>query len=374
MEEPSEVPLEVASTAAEVAAASAVDVVADASVAEAAAASVVVAAAVAVFAALAAALEDAFAALDAAFAAFAAAFAAAFELFVEVVVAAAAEESVVEAAAEESVAESVAEAAAASVEAASSAEDDAEALASAEPATPCESWPAAALSSLMLLVSFVCSSASLDSRSEVSSPDAFACAICVQTPCQLYPPLPFDYSRQHDKTHLDVDRLDLPSELEDLVLDLAVLQRGRSGAGGSVDRGVEERRLGVLSRLAHRLHGVERGLVDGGEVDAVEGVDEDGVGLRLGVASGAVGDLEVCITGKGQRRVSLAALGPRRTWERGRGGYVLLERECAPGEAEGRSGDEAGEGDDEELGGQDDHLSYVNRERGKGVFGTRLID
>lgn len=54
----------------------------------------------------------------------------------------------------------------------------------------------------------------------------------------------------------------------------------------------------------------------------------------------------------------------------GKGGYVLLERECAPGEAEGGGGDEAGEGDDEELGGEDYHLGAKRW----GTFGTRLID
>ena len=45
------------------------------------------------------------------------------------------------------------------------------------PVTPLEAWPAAAWSSWMFLESFVCSSATLLSREDVSLPDAFACAI-----------------------------------------------------------------------------------------------------------------------------------------------------------------------------------------------------
>ncbi len=96
---------------------------------------------------------------------------------------------------------------------------------------------------------------------------------------------------------LDLENLDFAGELEHLVLDLAVLERFGSIAGGSVDRGVEVVGLGGLSSLAHRLHVVRDTVVEGGEVETGERVDEDSIRLGLGVAGSAVGDLEVGVAG-----------------------------------------------------------------------------
>ena len=82
---------------------------------------------------------------------------AALDAFAEVVLAALAAEVVAEAAAE--------------------AESD-EAAAAEPPVTPLEDWPAAFLSSAMFVLSLVCSSEILSSMSDVSSPDAWACASC----------------------------------------------------------------------------------------------------------------------------------------------------------------------------------------------------
>ena len=46
------------------------------------------------------------------------------------------------------------------------------------PVTPWDAWPAAFLSSAMFVLSLVCSSEILSSMSDVSSPDAWACASC----------------------------------------------------------------------------------------------------------------------------------------------------------------------------------------------------
>ena len=62
-------------------------------------------------------------------------------------------------------------------EAAAEAESD-EAAAAEPPVTPLEGWPAAFLSSAMFVLSLVCSSEILSSMSDVSSPDAWACASC----------------------------------------------------------------------------------------------------------------------------------------------------------------------------------------------------
>lgn len=106
---------------------------------------------------------------------------------------------------------------------------------------------------------------------------------------------------------LDVQDLHLASELEHLVRDLAVLERVRGRARRGGDGGVEERRLRVLGGLAHRVHVRRDGGVERGEVDAGEGVDEDGVRLGLRVARGAVGDLEGGVA-EGRRGVKVVSM------------------------------------------------------------------
>lgn len=48
-----------------------------------------------------------------------------------------------------------------------------------------------------------------------------------------------------------------------------------------------------LSGLAHGLDGLEGRGIDGGEIDPIEGIDEDCVGLGLRVTGSTVRDLEV---------------------------------------------------------------------------------
>ena len=94
-------------------------------------------------------------------------------------------------------------------------------------------------------------------------------------------------------TYLDVQNLDFARKLEDLVLDLADLERVSISARRSVDLGVEVVRLSRFGRLAHVVHGLEDVGGDGGEVDVVEGVNEHRVRLRLCIARDAVADLEL---------------------------------------------------------------------------------
>ena len=105
---------------------------------------------------------------------------------------------------------------------------------------------------------------------------------------------------------LDLQHLHLPSKLEHLVLNLAVLQRVGVRARRGLDRGVELVRLRGLGGLAHRLHVGRDGVVERGEVEARERVDEDGVRFGFGVARGAVGDLEVGVAVKDGETVPLA--------------------------------------------------------------------
>ena len=149
--------------------------------------------------------------------------------------------------------------------------------------------------------------------------------------------------------NLDVQRLDLPGQLEDLVLDLAILERGGFGARRRVDLRVELIGLCRLSSLAHRLNGLEGRGIDGSEIDPIEGIDKDCIGLRLRVTSGAVRDLEGGVAA-GVRLSAVLELNDVQSV------HVLLFLERAPGEAERCSSREAGKGDDNELGGEVDHL------------------
>ncbi len=106
---------------------------------------------------------------------------------------------------------------------------------------------------------------------------------------------------------LDLQHLHLAGELQDLVLDLAVLERVGGSAGRSVDRGVELIGLGSLGGLAHRLDVLRDGGVERGEVDAREGVDEDRVRLLVRAARDAVRDLEGGVAVARLRPVSTVA-------------------------------------------------------------------
>ena len=94
-------------------------------------------------------------------------------------------------------------------------------------------------------------------------------------------------------TYLDVEHLDLSDELQDLVLDLADLERVRICTRRGSDLRVEVIRLGALGSLTHVVHSREDVRRDRREVDVSEGGDEDCVGLRLCVARDAVADLEL---------------------------------------------------------------------------------
>ena len=95
--------------------------------------------------------------------------------------------------------------------------------------------------------------------------------------------------------YLDVDDLDLASQLEDLVLDLAHLERISVSARGCINLGIEVVRLSGLGGLAHVVHSLEDIGRDRSQIDVVEWVDEDRVGFSLRVAANAIGDLELRI-------------------------------------------------------------------------------
>lgn len=73
----------------------------------------------------------------------------------------------------------------------------------------------------MFVVSFVCSAVRELSKSDVSDPAAFACAIYRK---RAFNPCPRSTTTT---THLDVDALHLAGQLQNLVLYLANLERVR---------------------------------------------------------------------------------------------------------------------------------------------------
>lgn len=79
--------------------------------------------------------------------------------------------------------------------------------------------------------------------------------------------------------------------------DTSLSSRTRRSSG-SGDLGVELGSLRVLGGLAHRLDVGESVRRDGGEVNVGERVDEDRVGLSLGIACDTAGDLEVGVAAK----------------------------------------------------------------------------
>lgn len=105
-------------------------------------------------------------------------------------------------------------------------------------------------------------------------------------------------SKQTKATHLDVQHLHLTGKLKNLVLDLSVLESIGGIATGSIDRGVELFSLGGLGSLPHAVHGIDDVVRNGAQIDISKWCHEDIIRLRLGIAGGAIADLELSIAKK----------------------------------------------------------------------------
>lgn len=68
-----------------------------------------------------------------------------------------------------------------------------------------------------------------------------------------------------------------------------------TGSISSADSRVKELRLGFVGGGAHRLDVLHGLVIDRDEVDALEGIEEDGRGLGEGITSGTAGDLEALV-------------------------------------------------------------------------------
>lgn len=116
----------------------------------------------------------------------------------------------------------------------------------APPVTPFDAAPEFLVSVAMLLSSFFCSAAILDSMLAVSSPAALALA-------SWNPLTTLQGKEQEGGAYLDVQSLNLTSQLENLVLDLSGLESIGVGTASALDEAVELVCLCGLGGFAHGL-------------------------------------------------------------------------------------------------------------------------
>ena len=98
-----------------------------------------------------------------------------------------------------------------------------------------------------------------------------------------------------DIPYLDIQNLHLSSELQNFVLDFPDLQRISVGAGCSSNLRIKICGFRSFCVLSHGVYSIEDVRGHSAEVGVGKRVNEDGIRLLLGLATYAVGDLEVRI-------------------------------------------------------------------------------